>query len=790
MSEELAERLRQVREASGRSLRELERTIHISSSSLSRYLSGQSIPPWSVVVALCQVAGVDPRPLRPVWESGKRAPAKPRQPAQPSAPVVSAGRNDLPYDVSGFTGRRDELAALLEAARTHRMVAIDGMAGVGKTALAVRAAHRLAADYPDGQHYVDLHGFTPGREPVEPDEALRVLLSALGVASAGIPATGPERAALWRAELARRRAVIVLDNAADADQVRPLLPGAGASLAVVTSRRRMVELDAVRPISLDVLPAADAAELFVSASGGARPSGEPEAAAEVLRLCGYLPLAIRVAAARLRHRPSWTVATLAERLRSGELDVSNVLAMSLRQLDPAQRRMFRLLGLVPGEGVDAWAAAALADIPLGNARSLLEDLVDAHLLQESAAGRYRMHDLLRQVAVAETSPDRRPAIARLLDYYLSTMLAADAAMSHETAGAPIIVSHPPAALPAFRGHDEALAWVDAETPDIVAAFELAVELGLDAATAGLAQAMAVYFGRRGGMERWSALLDAALPAADRLGDRRAAAWLTYRRGVTHQFSGRAAEATTDYRAARELMADVGDGEGEVMALQRLAERHMDDGCFQDAIDLLQQAADLLPAGTSTQSHVVTHARIGHALVQLGRFTPAHEAATEAVRVARDIDDLHLETMGVRVLGAAALGLGDASGALAHFRTALAQSRATGHRIAEALSLTDLAIAARALGRIVEALDHHAEALNIINETGERLRAAPILIPYGETCLAAGDRGAAERHLRQAFELARTLGLRHLEAEAGRALATLDPAAVPPGTHTGQPAITT
>ncbi|MFI6316906.1 ATP-binding protein [Nonomuraea sp. NPDC050556] len=770
MSDELAERLRQVREASGRSLRELERAIHVSSSSLSRYLSGKSVPPWPVVVGLCQVAGLDPRPLRPLWERAKRAPAKPREPAPPPAvPAVPAGRNDLPYDVSDFTGRADELAALLEAARTHRMVAIDGMAGVGKTALAVRAAHRLAADYPDGQHYVDLHGFTPGREPVEPTEALRVLLSALGVAPARIPETMPERAALWRAELARRRAVIVLDNAVDADQVRPLLPGAGTSIAVVTSRRRMVELDTVRPITLDVLPAAEAAELFVTASGGARSPGDSEAAAEVLRLCGYLPLAIQVAAARLRHRPAWTVAALAERLRSGDLDVSNVLAMSLRQLDAAQRRMFRLLGLVPGEGVDALAAAALADIPLGNARSLLEDLVDAHLLQESAAGRYRMHDLLRQVAVAEASPDRTPAIARLLDYYLSGLLAADATMSHEAAGAPITVAHPPAALPAFGGHDGALAWLDAEVPDIAMAFDLAVELGLDTATAGLAQVMGVYFSRRGGMERWGHVLDAAISAAQRLGDRRATAWLTYRRGIARQFSGRAVEASADYRAARRLMAEAGDDVGEVMALQRLAERQMDDGSFADAIDLLRQAAELLPAGTFTQSHVVTHARIGHALAELGRFAAAREAATEAVRIARDVGDLHLETMGLRVLGAAALGEGDAAGAMELFHTALASTRATGHRIAEALSLTDVAEAARAQGRIVEALDHHAQALRIIDETGERLRAAPILIPYGETCLAAGDRGEAARHLRQAFDLTAALGLGHLQARARRVL---------------------
>lgn len=353
--EELAGQLRQLRDLTGLSLRGLARDVRGSSSSLSRYFSGQAVPPWPTVVALCKAAGRDPRPLREVWERAKGA-------AEPSVTTALAPvRNDLPHDITAFTGRGEELAALLGAARTTTMAAIDGMGGVGKTALAVHGAHLLSAEFPGGQLYLDLHGFTPGREPVEPAEALRVLLAALGVPPGRIPDGVTERAALWRSELAARRAIVLLDNAADADQVRDLLPGAGQSFAVITSRRRMVGLDGVQPISLDVLPTQEAAELFIESAGGARPGD----VGEVLRRCGNLPLAIRVAAARLLHRPAWTLDTLVERLREGELAVSDVFAMSLRQLDSAQRRMFGLLGLVPGEDIDAYGAAALAGIPLG-----------------------------------------------------------------------------------------------------------------------------------------------------------------------------------------------------------------------------------------------------------------------------------------------------------------------------------------------------------------------------------------------------------------------------------------
>ncbi|WP_438489902.1 ATP-binding protein [Streptomyces sp. S186] len=769
MREELAGRLRQLRDLTGRSLRELARDIHISSSSLSRYFSGQAVPPWPAVVALCKAAGHDPRPLREVWERAKDGPQTSSSTA--AAPTV---RNDLPHDITAFTGRRAELDALLGAARNTSVVAIDGMGGVGKSALAVHAAHLLTADFPGGRLYLDLHGFTPGRAPVEPAEALRVLLTALGLPPGRIPDGVAERAALWRSELATRRAIVLLDNAADADHVRELLPGAGRSFVVITSRRRMVELDGAWPISLDVLPSEEAAALFVASAGGTRPGD----VGEVLRRCGNLPLAIRVAAARLRHRPAWTLDTLVERLREGELAVSDVFEMSLRQLDPAQRRMFGLLGLVPGEDIDAYGAAALAGIPLPNARSLLEDLVDVHLVQEPAAGRYRMHDLLRQAARADAAAaDPVPAIARLADYYLSGMLAVKE-LVEIVIPLPVTVAQPPPALPGLAGYDTAVDWLDTEWANLVATFSLAVELRIDAPAVGLGQLALIAHARRGGMAQLLRGLELSMPAAERLGERRVLASHRYLLGAALMRVGRLAEAAPELAAARVLMAAEGDILGEAMALLQLAESRMYcaeaeadtevDTDAEAAVDFLRQAAALLPPReAAARVRVVTG--LGQALVQLGKYGEARETVSEVTETARGLDR-QAERMCLDVLGRAALGLGDVRTALDFAEQAVALNRATRHPVFEAASLTDAAVALRHLGRTEEATARHTEALRILERAGEPHRMVRSLLPYAEACLATGDRDAAARHFQAALESATAHGLNYLVPAARAGLA--------------------
>lgn len=328
----------------------------------------------------------------------------------------------LPRDIGSFTGRQGELRRLIRAVSgrvaTGGVVgihAIDGMAGIGKTALAVHAAHRLAARFPDGQIFLPLHAHTPGQQPVDPTEALATLLLTLGVAPAQIPADVVARELLWRDRLAGKKVLLVLDDAVGPAQVDPLLPGTAGSLVVITSRRRLVGVEDAVSISLDILAPAEAAELFLRVA--ARPDLTPTDAgvAEVTRLCGYLPLAIRLVAGRL-HRPSWALADVAVELAAardrlaaidaGQRVVAAAFDLSYRDLTDEQRQVFRRLGLQPGVDIDAYALAALSETSVAAARGHLEDLYDLHLLDEPVRGRYRLHDLLRDYArtLAATDP--------------------------------------------------------------------------------------------------------------------------------------------------------------------------------------------------------------------------------------------------------------------------------------------------------------------------------------------------------------------------------------------------
>ncbi|HEY1179155.1 MAG TPA: NB-ARC domain-containing protein, partial [Phytomonospora sp.] len=513
---ELAERLRRVWDLSGRSLRALAGEASLSSSSRARAVAGQTFPPWEAVVALCRVVKRDPRPLRPLWEEARRSsPAV--APAQRTA--ARTPRNDLPSDMADFTGRASEVEQVLRHIADAKAVVIDGMAGVGKTSLAVHAAHRLAKDFPGGRLYIDLHGFTPGFEPVEPAEALRTLLIALDVSTRAIP-DGVERlAARWRDELARRRVLCVLDNAGDADQVRPLLPGAGDSAVIVTSRRRFVALAHIPPVSLEILDGDTAKDLFRRAGGpDARYEREPEAVAEVVRLCGNLPLAIRVAAARLRHRPGWTLAVLTDRLRRQTDDFDTACGMSLRQMDALHRKAFRRLALLPGADFDAAVAAAAVDLPADDTAEILEDLVDVHLLDEPDADRFHLHDLVRGFAARtaeaeEPETERRRAEQRVLDHQLAR---AEAAVGHF----PWLTLPGPVPGSPFPDRDAALAWYDREHANLLAAFRLAETIGDDTFTARLPGLLRPYFGRRGGWSEEVRVLESAAAAARRLDDTR------------------------------------------------------------------------------------------------------------------------------------------------------------------------------------------------------------------------------------------------------------------------------
>lgn len=366
------------------------------------------------------------------------------------APVAQADRivrpRQLPLDTTSFTGRAsevDRLLALVSDSGSGSAVvisAIDGMAGIGKTALAVRVGHQLAKRFPDGQVFIDLHGFTGAVAPVEPADALDRLLRTLGVPGERIPAGLDDRAGLWRSLLADRRLLIVLDNAATEAQVAPLLPGVPGCLVLVTSRNRLAGLEATQVVSLDTLPVADAVILFARIADEDQLATESRSLVlEAVQLCGRLPLAIGIAAARLRRHRAWTVADLVARLHDadqrlaeladGARSVAAALAVSYEHLSPGQQHLYRLLGLHPGPDIDTYAAAALANTTAGDAGRLLDNLLDAHLLVEPATDRYVLHDLVRAhaastAATTDTEPDRRAAVGRLLDHYRHTAAAA------------------------------------------------------------------------------------------------------------------------------------------------------------------------------------------------------------------------------------------------------------------------------------------------------------------------------------------------------------------------------
>jgi tetratricopeptide (TPR) repeat protein/transcriptional regulator with XRE-family HTH domain len=712
--ERLVSQLAQIKDVSGLSLRALATRAGLSSSSLSRYLTGRLVPPWDAVVALCRAVGRDPRPLRPIWAEADRAGAAP-----------PPRRNDLPADLFDFTGREAEIVRAEELLRTTGAAAVDGMAGVGKTSLAVHVAHRVAGAYPDGGLYLDLHGFTPGHEPLAPAVALERLLGALDVTH--LPATVDDRAALWRSELSRRRVLVVLDNAADADQVRPLLPGAGRSAVLLTSRNRLISLDAVPPLSLTPLDAADAARLFnraaglaagssgpaagfsgpasgfsVPASGSsgvaadvatARPSGRAgeDGVELVLAQCGGLPLALRMAGARLRHRPGWTVAVLAERLRDGANRFDAAFGMSLRQLDDGQRRVFRLLGVLPGGDFGTAAAVALTGMPGGRCAATLDELVDAHLLQETSPGRFRMHDLIRQYAAdlaAEDEAESGAAVRRVLRHYLAV-----------AAGA----------LPD---------WFDVEYPNLVAVFDTAARLGDDEVVADLPPAMRVWFFRHRGTADHVRLLEKAADAAGRLGRDRQRASLLADLGFAHAAAGRLTDALAAYQAAAALARPVGDARGpaegpvgneELAATLALRTGFVlrDLERFPDAGERFEQARALFAKTGNRGGQSQALAFQGWVALRLGR----RDEAVGLARAALDLADGPARITGL-------ITLGRATGSLTTLEEALrlAEENRLPHQ--QASCHNQIGVALRESGDFPAALEHHRRALALLESLAE------------------------------------------------------------------------
>jgi tetratricopeptide (TPR) repeat protein len=498
-------------------------------------------------------------------------------PTAESAPPLRG----LPRDVAAFTGRARELKQLTAAisrspGKKGELVsihAVNGMAGIGKTAFAVHAAHQLADRFPDGQVFLRLHAHTPGQRPVDPAEALNTLLLAAGVAPWHIPPGLEARAASWRSHLAGKRMLLVLDDAAGSDQVQPLLPGTPYCLVIVTSRRRLTALEAT-PISLDTMSPAEAANLFIRSAR--RPGLRPRdsAVAETARLCGYLPLAIRLAAARLEHHPARTVSDLAREIASArneptameaeDVSVAAAFDLSYQDLTPGQQRMFRRLGLHPGTDIDVHAAAALDDAQVAEAGRDIEALYDQNLLTEPVHGRYRMHDLIREharsLAAVDPVPERLAAIDRLLEYYLRCVRAAGSHLERRLpARRPITIQTPPGCIPDPPAEQDAREWLDKERHNLLAVVSYAARNSRSLYAAAIAADMHNALRRSGDWHTALALNQTAVRAGHEADDRLAEAGAIADLGDMQYLTGSYSQATATLSRAlqlyRELAAD-------------------------------------------------------------------------------------------------------------------------------------------------------------------------------------------------------------------------------------------
>jgi DNA-binding SARP family transcriptional activator len=647
----------------------------------------------------------------------------------------------LPAEVPGFIGRAAELAAVSallpeppDGDGAAPITVISGTAGVGKTALAVHWAHQHTRGFPGGQLYVNLRGFGPA-DPLRPAEALRIFLDALAVPAAQIPATLDGRQSVYRSRLAGTKTLIVLDNAGDPDQVRPLLPGAPGCLVIVTSRNQLAGLiaaDGAQAIVLDVLTSGEAHHVLARRLGPDRVAAEPAAAGELARLCARLPLALAVTGARAAARPDITLTTLAAELRdtrgrldaltTGEdtTDVRAVFSWSYHQLSTPAARMFQLLGLHPGPDTTAAAAASLAGLDPGHARRLLRELTHAHLLTEHTPGRYTSHDLLRAYAAeqADANQDceaRNAAIGRVLDHYLHTAHTA-ARLMQPHRGAPTPDPARPGVTPEpLASYQEALAWFEAEHRVLAATLALAAEAGFNVHAWQLPWALASFLDWRGHWHEWAAVERAAVAAAIRLGDKTAQAMARRSAAAACLKIGAHVEAGIHQAECLGLYRQLGDRAGEARIRQDLSGAAEMRGRYADALGHSEQALVLFRATANRAGEANALNSIGWCQAQLGNPLQARTVCQQALSLYRELGNRYCEAHIWDSLGYAELLLGDLAGAADRYRHALTLIREVGDRFGEADILTHLGDARQAAGDQPEARDAWRRALAILDD---------------------------------------------------------------------------
>jgi tetratricopeptide (TPR) repeat protein len=736
---------------------------------------------------------VDPPALRAAIARTLRA--QPTSSDRPPAGGAAAATRTLPRDIASFTGREPELQQLADAAAdaagSHGVVgiyAIGGMAGVGKTAFAVHAAHQLAARFPDGQVFLPLHGHTPGHQPVDPADALASLLQISGIAAGQIPPGLEARTALWRDRLAGKQLLLLLDDAAGHDQVRPLLPGTAGSLVLVTSRRHLTALEDAQAVSLDTLPTDQAARLLVRLA--ARPGLDPgdPAVAEITALCGCLPLAVGMLARQLHHHPAWTAAELAaelamardrlELMQAENLSVAAAFDLSYQDLTAVQQRLFRRLGLHLGTDIDAYAAAALDGTDLAAARGHLDALYDQYLIAEPKHGRYRIHDLIRQHArhKAATDPaaERDAATDRLLDYYQHTAATAEALLARQSRTRPDTAAHPapPAAVPGLLDHTQALSWARAERANLLACLDHATRDGQHARVVALTAAMAALLRLDGPWTEAIGLQTTAVQAAQHIGDRLGQATALLDLGTVQWLAGDYPGADQALGEALGMYRDLGDRLGQANALSALgAVRRMTgdypgaDQALGDALAVYRDLGDRLG-----QANVLKDA--GSVRRLTGDYQDADLALEAALGIYRDLGDRRGQASALLDLGHVRQLTGDYSGAGQALGDALAVYRDLGDRLGQAHVFGYLGVVRRLTGDCPGAAEALEASLRIYLDLGDRLGQANVLGYLGAVRRLTGDYPGADRALVEALDIYRDLGDRGGEAEALNEAGTL------------------
>jgi tetratricopeptide (TPR) repeat protein len=694
-------------------------------------------------------------------------------PLVPAAPDVQIS---LPTDAAAFTGRDEELdtitTALTGAAKAGGVIeiaAIDGMPGVGKTALAVHAAHILRDSFPDlPPLFVDLHGYTPGQEPIPPEVALARLLSAIGVDPRHLPDNMDDRKKMWQRRMAGRRALLVMDNAVSSGQIIPLLPGGGDCLVLVTSRRYLGDLPgAVTRLLLDALPAQQAEEMFIQLAP--RAADSPGEVAEIVHLAGYLPLAISLLARVFNRHLSWTLANLASETREKVLtlkaEYANVAAafdISYQSLDPAFQRLFRLLGLHPGSTADDYAAAALAATSPTEAADLLDGLHREGLITEVSYHRYGMHDLLRRYAsdlAAREAADSEEALGRLLDYYEHTAACAEARLACQ----PEPVT-PPAA-PALDDIGQALEWVRADRLNLLACLDYVTRTGQDARVMALTAALATDFQREGPWPDAIARNKAAIQAALRVGDRPGEANALNHLGFVQRLTGDYSDAAQAHEQALRIYRSLGDRSGEARALTSLGTVRRQKGNYQDAIRSYEQALSIHRDLGERIGEAHTLHYLGVAWWQTSKFRNAMNALEQAIAIYRDLGDLLSEPHALNHLGIARRLTGDYPGAARVHEEALGICRDLKDRLAEADVCVDFGIVRRMTGDFADATEYLEQASHLFQDLGDARGGANADNNLGIVWRLTGDPHGAIRVHNEALTVFRELGDRRGEAFA-------------------------